>query len=142
MVETSGWLQNVPYRNTLRDATLRFDVRRHVFASRDVKEIDKIKKNAFLQIVKVKGQTQSQGQIKVKGQGHLEIFTILYVIDVIWLIYEKWKSASKIVNIQPILPKIDTHNAWTYPMECANKLDWSEKRNIRFHGNGNSNYKA
>ena len=83
----------------------------------------KIEKNAFLQIVKVKGQTQGQGQIKVKGQGHLEMFTILYVIDVIWLIYEKWKSASKIVNVQPILPKIDTHNAWTYPMECAKTLD-------------------
>ena len=73
-------------------------------------------KNVFLQIVKVKGQTQGQGQIKVKGQGHLEIFTILYVIDVIWLIYEKWKLASKIVNFQPILLKIDTHIAWTYPM--------------------------
>ena len=36
----------------------------------------------------MKGKTQGQGQIKVKGQGHLEIFTILYVIDVIWLIYE------------------------------------------------------
>ena len=47
-----------------------------------------IAKNVFLQIVKVKGQTQGQGQMKVKGQGHLEIFTILYVIDVIWLIYE------------------------------------------------------
>ena len=77
----------------------------------------------FLQIVQVKGQTQGQGQIKVKGQGHLEIFTILYVINVIWLIYEKWKLASKIVNVQPILPKIDTHNAWTYPMECEQILD-------------------
>ena len=48
----------------------------------------KIEKNAFLQIVKVKGQTQGQGQIKVKGQGHFEIFTILYAIDVLWLIYE------------------------------------------------------
>ena len=40
-------------------------------------------KNVFLQIVKVKGPTQGQGQIKVKGQGHLKMFTILYVIDVI-----------------------------------------------------------
>ena len=48
----------------------------------------KIEKNVFLQTVKVKGQSQGQGQIKVKGQGHLEFFTILYVIDVIWLIYE------------------------------------------------------
>ena len=63
------------------------------------KKMKKIEKNVFLQIVKVQGQTQGQGQIKVKGQGHLEIFTILYVIDVIWLIYEKWKSASKIVNV-------------------------------------------
>ena len=44
--------------------------------------------NVFLQIVKVKDQTQGQGQIKVNGQGHLEIFTILYVIDMIWLNYE------------------------------------------------------
>ena len=48
----------------------------------------KNKKKVFLQIVKVKGQTQGQGQIKVNGQGHLEIFAILYAIDVIWLIYE------------------------------------------------------
>ena len=75
--------------------------------------------NVFLQIVKVKCQSQGQGQIKFKGQGHLEIFTILYVIDVIWLIYEKWNLASKIVNVQPILPKIYTHNAWSYPMKCA-----------------------
>ena len=51
----------------------------------------KIEKNAFLQIVKVKGQTQGQGQIKVKGQGHLKIFTILYAIVAITWIYEKWK---------------------------------------------------
>ena len=41
-----------------------------------------IETNVFLQIVKVKGQAQGQGQIMVKGQGHLEIFTMLYVIDV------------------------------------------------------------
>ena len=29
------------------------------------------------------GQTQGQDQIMVKGQGHMEMFTILYVIDVI-----------------------------------------------------------
>ena len=73
-------------------ATIRFDVWRHVFASRDFKDNEKkMKKNAFLQIVKVKGQTQGEGQIKVKGQGHLKIFTILYVIVVITWIYEKWK---------------------------------------------------
>ena len=44
---------------------------------------NKMKKKEFLQIVKVKGQTQGQGQIKVRGQGHLEIFTIVYAIDVI-----------------------------------------------------------
>ena len=48
--------------------------------------MNNFEKKLFLQIVK--GQTQGQGQIKVKGQGHLEIFTILYAIDVIWLIYE------------------------------------------------------
>ena len=88
MTETSGWLQNIPYQIPLLSETLRFDVRRHVFASRDFKENEKIEKNVFVQIVKVKGQTQGQGQIKVKCQGHFDIFTILYVIDVIWLIYE------------------------------------------------------
>ena len=69
-------------------ATIRFDVRRHVFTSRDFKNMKKNEKKLFLQTVKVKGQTQGQGQIKVKGQGHLKICTILYVIVVIWLIYE------------------------------------------------------
>ena len=96
----------------------------------------------FFQIVKVKGKTQGQGQIKVKGQGHLEIFTILYVIVVITWIYEKWKSASNIVNFQPILLKIDTHIAWTYPMYLPQNLHWSEKLNIRFHGNEYLHYKA
>ena len=105
----------------MRPSVLTYDVMflRHVTS----KKMKKNEKNVFLQIVKVKGQTQGQGQIKVKGQGHLEIFTIVYVFDVIWLIYEKWKSASKIVIVQPILPKIDTHNAWTFPMEFAKKLD-------------------
>ena len=57
---------------------------RHVTSNK----MKNIAKNVFLQIVKVKGKTQGQGQMKVKGQGHLKIFTILYVIDVIWLIYE------------------------------------------------------
>ena len=80
-------------------------MRPSVFASRDFKENEKncISSNR-------QGQTQGQGQIKVKGQGHLEIFTILYAIDVIWLIYD---------NVQPILPKIGTHIAWTYPMLFA-----------------------
>ena len=45
--------------------------------------MNNFQKNVFLQIVKVKGQTQGQGQIKVNGQGNLEIFTILYAIDAI-----------------------------------------------------------
>ena len=115
-------------RFCMRPSVLTYDVTflRHVTS----KKMKKNEKNVFLQIVKVKGQTQGQGQIKVKGQGHLEIFTILYVIDVIWLIYEKWKSASKIVNVQPILPKIDTHNAWTYPMECAK--NWTDPKNVTY----------
>ena len=98
----------------MRPSVLTYDVTflRHVTS----KKMKIFEKNVFFQIVKVKGQTQGQGQIKVKGQGRVEIFTILYVIDVIWLIYEKWKLASKIVNVQPILFKIDTHIAWTYPM--------------------------
>ena len=38
VVETSGWSQNVPYRKPHSRRGLRFDVRRTVFASRDVKE--------------------------------------------------------------------------------------------------------
>ena len=87
MIETSGWLQNVPYRMALLNATvsLTYEVTsRHVTSNK----MNNFEKKLFLQIVKVKGQTQGQCQIKVKGQGHLEIFTILYVINVIWLIYE------------------------------------------------------
>ena len=76
----------IEWRFCKRPSVLTYDVTflRHVTS----KKWKKNEKNVFLQIVKVKGQTQGQGQIKVKGQGHLEIFTILYVIDVIWLIYE------------------------------------------------------
>ena len=38
VVETSGWSQNVPYRKPHSGRGLRFDARRTVFASRDVKE--------------------------------------------------------------------------------------------------------
>ena len=47
----------------------------------------------------------------------------------------EWKSACKIVNVQPILPKIDTHNAWTYPMECAKNLSdgmWTDPKNVTY----------
>ena len=65
----------------MRLSVLTYDVTflRHVTSNK----MNNFKKNVFLQILKVKGQTQGQGQIKVKGQGHLEIFTILYVINVI-----------------------------------------------------------
>ena len=101
----------------MRPSVLTYDVTflRHVTS----KKMKKNEKNVFFQIVKVKGQTQGQGQIKVKGQGHLEIFTIFYVIVAITWIYKKWKSASNIGNFQPILLKIDTHIAWTYPMYLA-----------------------
>ena len=39
VTETSGCLQNVPYIIPLLSGTLRFDVRRHVFRSRDFKKI-------------------------------------------------------------------------------------------------------
>ena len=73
-------------RFCIRPSDLTYDLTflRHVTS----KKMKKIEKNVFLQIVKVKCQTQGQGQIMVNGQGHLVIFTILYVIDVIWLIYE------------------------------------------------------
>ena len=38
VTETSGCLQNVPYIIPLLSGTLRFDVRRHVFMSRDFKQ--------------------------------------------------------------------------------------------------------
>ena len=65
----------------MRPSVLTYDVTflRHVTSNK----MNNLEKKLFLQIVKVKGQTQGQGQIKVKGQGHLEIFTILYVINVI-----------------------------------------------------------
>ena len=65
----------------MRPSVLTYDVTflRHVTSNK----MNNFEKNVFLQIVKVKGQSQGQGQIKVKGQGHLEIFTILYVINVI-----------------------------------------------------------
>ena len=70
----------------MRPSELTYDVTflRHV----TLKKSKNLGKKYFFQIVKVKGQTQGHGQIKVKGQGHVKIFTILYVIDVIWLIYE------------------------------------------------------
>ena len=65
----------------MRPSVLRYDVTflRHVTSNK----MNNLYTNLFLQVVKVKGQTQGQGQIKIKGQGHLEIFTILYVINVI-----------------------------------------------------------
>ena len=39
-------------------------------------------------------------------------------------------KSSKIVNVQPILPKIYTHNAWTYPMECAK--NWTDPKNVTY----------
>ena len=39
VTETSGWLQNVPYIIPLLSGTLRFDVHRHVFRSRDFTKI-------------------------------------------------------------------------------------------------------
>ena len=124
----------------MRPSVLTYDVTflRHMTS----KKMKKIEKNVFLQIVKVKGKTRGQGQIKVKGRGHLEIFTILYVIVVITWIYEKWKSASNIVNFHPILLKIDTHIAWDLSDVPNKKLHWSEKLNIRFHGNEYPHYKA
>ena len=69
---------------TLLYATLRFDVRRHVFTSRDFKEI-KNKKTFFFSNRQGQRSTHGQGQIKVKCQGHITIVTILYVIVVIQL---------------------------------------------------------
>ena len=72
--------------------------------------MNNFEKKLFLQIVKVKGQTQGQGQIKVKVIWKFSLFCMLLM----W--YGWFMKSSKIVNIQPILLKIDTHIAWTYPM--------------------------
>ena len=39
-------------------------------------------------------------------------------------------KSSKIVNVQPIRPKIDTHNAWTYPMYCAK--NWTDPKDVTY----------
>ena len=58
------------WRFCMRPSVLTYDVTflRHVTSNK----MNNFEKNVFLQIVKVKGQTQGQGQIKVKGQGHLK----------------------------------------------------------------------
>ena len=60
------------WRFCMRPSVLTYDVTflRHVTSNK----MNNFEKNVFLQIVKVKGQTQGQGQIKVKGQGHLPLF--------------------------------------------------------------------
>ena len=77
----------------------------------------KKKKKEFLQIVKVKGKTQDQGQIKVKILWEFSLFCTL-TLQKRW-INEKWKSAFKIFNSQQIPLKIYTHISWTYPMYLA-----------------------
>ena len=44
--------------------------------------------------------------------------------------YGWFMKSSKIVNIQPILLKIDTHIAWTYPMWFAKK--WIDRKNVTY----------
>ena len=60
------------------------------FTSHDVTKFTNFEKYLFLQMVKVKGQTQGQGQLKVKSQGHIIVFTILDVIAVIP--FNLWKQ--------------------------------------------------
>ena len=112
MIETSGWLQSVPYRTAPLYTTVCFDVWRHVLTSHDLKKHQQIKKK------RISSNRQGERSRSNKGQRSRSFFffTILYVIVAITWIYEKWKSASNIVNFQPILLKIDTHIGWTYPM--------------------------
>ena len=58
MVETYGWLINVPYRTALLYATIRFNVRRHVFASRDFKENEKTAITFEPEVVETSGWLQ------------------------------------------------------------------------------------
>ena len=151
------WLHNVPYIIPLLQETLRFDVRRYVFTSRDFKQInenyimghniwtgsDRVfclvakcfdvrrhvfasrdfqKNHTFLEKVnfskssrsKVKLNVNVKQRSTVKVNWKLSLFCMLSM----WYswIYEKWNLASTIVNIQPIILKIDTHITWTYPM--------------------------
>ena len=65
------------------------------------------------------GQRSNLRSRSNKGQRSRSFdFFLLFCMLSMWYswIYEKWKSASTIVNFQPILLKIDTHNVWTYPM--------------------------
>ena len=90
VVEISSWLQNVPYGRAHSVLGLRFwrmMSRFYVTWLNKIYQFWKIFVSSNRQ-----GQTQGQGQIKVKSQGHIICFTILYVIVVIPFIYEKWKS--------------------------------------------------
>ena len=91
----------------------------------------KIEKNVFLKTVKVKGQTQGQGQIKVKGQGHLKIGTILYVnrCDIVELMKNgNWLLKSSIFN--RFFSKL-TH-IWLGPIRCNLQKKWIDPKNVTY----------
>ena len=58
VTETSGWMQGVPYIIPLLSGTLRFNVRRHVFASRDFKENEKTAITFEPEVVETSGWLQ------------------------------------------------------------------------------------
>ena len=67
------FLVELRIRNVVSDLTYDVTFLRHVTSNKS----QIFETICFLQIVKVKGQSQGQGQIKVKSQGHILCFTIL-----------------------------------------------------------------
>ena len=75
-------------------------------------------------MVKVKGQTQGQGHIKVKSQGHIIVFTILDVIAVIP--FKLWKKNIRVLhtiylNNTTKLTMPLTFGLWPLTLTCHNK---------------------
>ena len=113
------------WRFCMRPSVLTYDVTflRHVTSNK----MNNFEKNVFLQIVKVKGQTQGQGQIKVKGQGHLENFHyfVCYRCDMVDL-WNRLKSSifnrffSKLTHIL------------LGPIRCNLQKKWIDRKNVTY----------
>ena len=89
----------------------------------------KNEKKVLLQTVKVKGQTQGQGQIKVKG--HLKICTILYVnqCDIVEFMKNGiWLLKSSMFN--RFFSKL-TH-ILLGPIRCNLQKKWIDPKNVTY----------
>ena len=69
-------------------------------------------------------------KVKVKWRSKVKVIWKFSLFCMLSMWYGWFMKTSKIVNFQPILPKIDTHHAWTYPMECAK--NWTEPKNVTY----------